>query len=443
MNVKGTIFFLIGLLMTFSVKSQDNFDIIRMMHYNLLNYRNTTPQCDGTTNPPATKDAALKTILNHAKPDLVTLNEIGANPINANRLLSNAFVVTGMDYDFANYSNNASSSLVNMLFYNRNRLVLQKQTLIDKALSGQLLVRVIDVYSLYYKDPIGLAAGDTVFFHVAVAHLKAGDTQADKDERARMTEALMAYIQKTKTKPENWIISGDFNIQSSTETSYQNLINHSVTDIRFFDPADASGTWNNNANFAGLHTQSTRTSSTSGGCFSSSGLDDRFDFILANKEIMDNALHLGYIKNSYKALGQDGSRFNSTINSPANSSVPAEVVTALYNLSDHLPVSMDMKVRKWVLGMKNPVENPFFRVQSPADQSLNLYFNQHVLQPPMVKIFDISGKCLLEMQLPASASKAVNMDISSLKDGLYYLQLSLDGNSLGIQKFIKLPGESR
>ncbi len=115
----------------------------------------------------------------------------------------------------------------------------------------------------------------------------------------------------------------------------------------------------------------------------------------------------------------------------------------MYDMSDHLPVSMDMKVRKWVLGMKNPGENHIFRVQSPADQSLNLHFNQHALQPPLVKIFDISGKCLLEIQLPASASKAVNMDISSLKDGLYYLQLSVEGNPLGIQKFIKLPAESR
>lgn len=443
MNVRGTIFFLIGLLMTYSVKSQDNFDIIRMMHYNLLNYRNTTPQCDGTTNPPATKDAALKTILNHAKPDLVTLNEIGANPVNANRLLTNAFVVDGMDYDFANYSNNASSSLVNMLFYNRNRLVIQKQTMIDKSVSGQLLVRVIDIYTLYYKDPIGLAAGDTVFFHAAVAHLKAGDTQADKEERARMTEALMAYIQKTKTKPENWILSGDFNIQSSTETSYQNLINHSVSDIRFFDPADASGTWNNNANFAGLHTQSTRTSSTNGGCFSSSGLDDRFDFILANKEVMDNSLHLQYIKNSYKAIGQDGNRFNSTINSPTNNSVPTDVVTALYNLSDHLPVAMDMKVRKWVLGQEPSTSGARFRVQNPAFQNLQLQLDEKGKRNLTILIVDISGKTVLEEAYPMTDTKEISLDISGLRDGLYYVRVISEGTSTGVQKFVKLSSESR
>lgn len=423
--------------------AQDNFDIIRMMHYNLLNYRNTTPQCDGTTNPPATKDAALKTILNHAKPDLVTLNEIGANPVNANRLLSNAFVVDGMDYDFANYSNNASSSIVNMLFYNRNRLVLQRQNIIDKAVNGALLVRVIDIYTLYYKDPIGLAAGDTVFFHAAVTHLKAGDTQADKDERARMTEALMAYIEKTKTAPMNWLISGDFNIQSSTETSYQNLISHKTERIRFFDPAESPGTWNNNANFANLHTQSTRTSSTSGGCFSSSGLDDRFDFILAGEEIMDNSQNLGYIKNSYKALGQDGNRFNSTINSPANNSAPAEIITALYNLSDHLPVTLDLKVRKWVAGSNPSASQPAFNIQNPAFQTLTIYFEQEASSYPLVKITDMSGNTVLQWNSQETNQRSADIDISGLLPGMYFLSVTDRNMKTGYTKFVKPAGESR
>ena len=101
--------------------AQENIDIIKMMHYNILNYRNTTTWCDGSTNPPTDKDAHLKTILNHVKPDIVTLNEIGSNPVNASRLLSNAFVVAGMDYDFGKFSNQANSSLVNMMFYNKKK----------------------------------------------------------------------------------------------------------------------------------------------------------------------------------------------------------------------------------------------------------------------------------------------------------------------------------
>ena len=42
-------------------------------------------------------------------------------------------------------------------------------------------------------------------------------------------------------------------------------------------------------------------------------MDDRFDFILASNEIMKNVDKIEYISGTYKALGQDGNRFNGSI----------------------------------------------------------------------------------------------------------------------------------
>ncbi len=423
-NMRNLISFLL-LFFVISVQAQESFDYYRVMHYNLLNYRNTTDQCDATTNSPTSKDAYLKTILNYVKPDIVTLNEVGANPVNASRLLSNAFVVSGKDYDFANYTNNGSSSLVNLLFFDKNKFRLYRQESIDKSIEGQLLVRLIDIYTLYYHEPVGLSFGDTIFLHVAVAHLKAGDTSADKEERKRMTAALLHRMRQLKTKPQNWLLCGDFNIQSSTESSYQQLLNDSNALIRFYDPVNSPGTWNNNANFSNLHTQSTRSSSTNGGCFSSSGLDDRFDFILASEEIIKNTQWVGYLKNSYKAIGQDGGRFNSSINSPANIQVPSEVVDALYNMSDHLPVMLELSFRTWIIHTaQNQKSN--LKLFQPVRQNLILEGEL----PEQIEISDISGRKIKTILIGQSSGHFESF-VGDIRQGVYVARFIYhDGSEL-------------
>jgi hypothetical protein len=52
---------------------------------------------------------------------------------------------------------------------------------------------------------------------------------------------------------------GDYNIDASVETSYQNLVAVGGGGSgRMFDPLNQPGTWHDNGNFAAIHTQSTR-----------------------------------------------------------------------------------------------------------------------------------------------------------------------------------------
>ncbi len=53
-----------------------------------------------------------------------------------------------------------------------------------------------------------------------------------------------------------------------------------------------------------------------------------------------------YVAGSLTPVGNDGLHFNSSINSPTNNSVPAAVLTALYEMSDHLPVYVDIDVER-------------------------------------------------------------------------------------------------
>jgi endonuclease/exonuclease/phosphatase family metal-dependent hydrolase len=387
------------------------------MHYNLLNYRNTTNQCTSTTNDPEEKDKSLATIIAATQPDIFTINEMGANWLNPSKLLKNALNKgNGIVYDQAEFSNNSFSDLTNMLFFNSALLSYEGQESISKDAGNQDLVRVIDVYRLYLKDAEALTKGDTLFFNVVVAHLKAGSASADKDQRAAMTAALMDFL-KNKRPGENYLMCGDFNIQSSSEECYQNLTVKPETSVRFYDPVDAAGSWNEKSIYANLHTQSTRVSSTSGGCFSGGGLDDRFDFILIGKELKDYAFKAKYIEGSYKALGQDSRRFNSTINSPINTSVSSAVSQALYDLSDHLPVILELEIGPVFAQIEAPkVQVPKFILKESA-----LHLSQ-AKEDLTVEILDNSGRILT--QKTVKKGNAEQIDLQNFATGIYLLRYS-------------------
>lgn len=106
------------------------------------------------------------------------------------------------------------------------------------------------------------------------------------------------------------------------------------------DPINMPGNWNNNSSFASIHTQSTRSGENLD-CGSQGGSDDRFDQILVSPNVMNGTDSLRYLTNSYIAVGNDGSHFNtSLISAPTNTMYPDSVVRALYYMSDHLPVAM-------------------------------------------------------------------------------------------------------
>lgn len=432
-KIKKTLLFSLLLSIGFSDFAQST-DTLRVMAYNLLFYRQTTSFCPATVNNTTVKDNAMEDIIDHVVPDILVVNEMGGgSAVNAFRLLQNALNQNGRSfYSMAN-STGIGNSLVNMLYYNNQKLVLESQTTIDKDLNNNNLVRLIDVYTLYYNSPNLASSLDTTRIHVLAAHLKAGSTSSNQAERARATEAVMAYLDSNNATG-NYIMAGDFNLARSTEAAYQDLINYVDPTLRFFDPVNVAGSWSNNSIFAALHTQSTHTS---GGCFAGGGMDDRFDFILISDEIRNNTDDVRYIPNTYQALGQDGLRFNQTIISPTNNSVPSVVSQALFNMSDHLPVIMDMEVSisgALSLAKTNPISK--LKFANPTSGQLLIDLSNQKTQIKEVQILSITGK-LIDLKRIDTESY-LEFDLQDLPNGTYFIKVINQGYQQKVEKLIKI-----
>lgn len=309
-------------------------DTISVMQYNLLHFGNLTSYCNLSNNDPEEKKIWLKTIFDHYLPDVLSVNEISPNPGYHDLILNEVINTSGRDhYAAAAATNLAGSDIINMLYFNTQKVGLAAQDVVEYWL------RDINVYKLYHRSTSLQAAGDTNFFYLFSAHFKAGTTAADKNQRATMAQAVVDYIAAAQLSAP-CILAGDLNLQGSSEPAWQTLTTQTASFSAFADPAGQVGNWNKNPDFAIVHNQSTRT--IADGCAATGGMDDRFDFILVNDTLFSNEAKLRYIPQSFRTPGQDGLRFDGSLIDPPNFSAPAAVIEAMYNLSDHLPVMIDL-----------------------------------------------------------------------------------------------------
>ncbi|HOI86779.1 MAG TPA: hypothetical protein PLV51_02855 [Lentimicrobium sp.] len=409
---------LLTALIVLSLNAQDTLTI---MHYNILNYGNYSSYCTSANNNHEVKDGYLRTIIAHTQPHIFTVNEVSQYDFYHTRLLNN---VLNHDVDYyrrAAITNIAGSSIINGFFYDSRKFVLHSQSI------PQSYVRDINLYRLYYRSS-SLAAGDTTWINCIVAHLKASSGSTNAAARASMTSAVMTWL-RTNALPGNYLIMGDFNLYTSSEEAYQNLINpiNANQAFRFYDPVDTPGNWSNNYAYAGVHTQS--VSSSGNGCQASGGLDDRFDFILASGSIMNGTEGIRYLEGSYEAIGQDGNHFNKSINDyPSNVSVPSAVLNALASNSDHLPVVMKVVAGK----------GPNSIAERPA-QSFHAYVYAREGDTPGLGIIAAKAmKCSIEIHNPAGAlisrkdysltggRNDLNVEMPFTGKGLYLLSVTDD-----------------
>lgn len=188
--------------------------------------------------------------------------------------------------------------------------------------------------------PVGYTSAAANFW-VYGGHLMATDATG----RANQTSAMRANANALGTG-SHAIFAGDFNMDSNQEQAWLNLVTGTGAGraVDPLNPANASQTWNNNAAFAAIHTQSTRTGNTpdnDGGA--TGGMDDRFDVQLSTQPFHDGE-GLAYIANSYRAFGNDGQHFNAAINASPAIPLGSAVANALWDASDHLPVVADYQL---------------------------------------------------------------------------------------------------
>ncbi len=404
-------------LLFFSLYVSASADTLRIMHYNLLYYGYDTNFCNQQNNNIADKEKNLRTIIAHFQPHILTVNELGRGEANLQNVRDNVLnLISEQSYEFASYTNLAGSNIVNGLFYNTSKFGISRQAI------PNTLLRDINLVTFFYRSPDLPITRDTIFLTCIVGHLKAGQTSSDQQTRTTMVSNVMQYLNEHLTD-HNILIMGDFNMRSSHEQAYQLMVNHPNPGIRLYDPVDAPGVWNNNSAMAFLHTQSTRTGSHP--CFVTGGLDDRFDFILINNAVLSGSKGFKYLENSYKTAGQDGLRFDQSLISPPNLSEPPEVIMAMYNFSDHLPVMMEL-----VVNSKNAIisesTTPSFqiRAKNPVYATLEVLISTELQADLQIRIFNMAGNMVMTSTLNAEGINSwYKKDVSALAPGFYTITI--------------------
>ena len=317
-------------------------DTVSVVTYNVNNYGYpSTSSCPLKGSP--LRHQYLRTVMDYLNPDIVAFEKMNGTPATFSidtiqkKVLDS--VCAGC-YAAAAFTNVSGYQKVNSLFYKTAKFGYLGTTSIFTADNN---ISDINLHKLYYKSPDLSTTNDTIFLSVIVAHISSGSGSAS--DRATQIGGAANWLKAHTTTPSNYIFLGDFNTQSSTESCYQKLVNAADTNTRFYDPPNQPGNWSaNGAAFAKYLTQSTRTSDP-GDCAATGGINDRFDHILCTNPIMNGTKQVKYIPNSFTVVGQDGLHTNKAINaSPANTSVPTNVLNALYLMSEHLPVALKLAI---------------------------------------------------------------------------------------------------
>jgi hypothetical protein len=194
--------------------------------------------------------------------------------------------------------------------------------------------------------PVGYTSPDSEFYVYAI-HLKAGDSLNEKNQRATEAANLRSDADALG-EGKHIIFAGDFNLLGSSEGAWSNM--RAPGNGQAFDvndcPFDANDClcdvncpceWRDNEIYKIIHTQSTREDPCRG--MAGGGMDDRFDFQLVTGEFFDGE-GPEYVPGSFHVFGNNGTHNMNSWISSGNGASP-EVLAALENTSDHLPIVAD------------------------------------------------------------------------------------------------------
>ena len=411
--MRHTFIFLSLLFFSISCFAQNS---IKTMFYNVLEFPELNPN----------RITLLQDILQDYSPDIFMVCELqsqeGADVILNVGLNSNG----NSNYSAAPYFENQSGGgdLQQALFYRNDMFVLENTEIINTP------VRDINKYTLL----LNTESQDTnpIRIYAYVTHLKSSQGSANQQLRLSMVEA---FVNDTQQLEDDAFVlfAGDFNIYTSTEPAYLEILDQ-TNSLAMADPIDTPGSWNNNEDFREVHTQSTRTSSSGFGGGAGGGLDDRFDFIMVSQNMMTNP-NLLYKADSYKAYGNNGNCYNNNINDINCGGVYNQIIRdALYNMSDHLPVVMELETDQEIVILDIPqqmVVQPFSLKSTLVSDVLTVYSPQGDTQDDSFVVFNTLGQEILNFKTKANTTI---IDVSQLAKGVYYLTNTSSNQTL---KFLK------
>ena len=423
---KNKIFITFILLLGFTLSASAQNTTLKVMQYDLLNYGNNTGDCNTSNNNVNDKNGYIRTILTAYYPDILTVCEMGKDQSLPYNFLDNNLNINGVDYWRTEPGTITSATLTNCIFYNSLKLTYKNHV------TAQTTTRAVDVYNFEVNN------NEKTRITFVIAHLKAGSYSSDADKRRIMAENTMNYLERYYREC-NVLIMGDFNLYSSSEQAYQTLTDRTTYPNSYFiDPLYPYGVgeWHDDSYYKDYHTQSTHSSNDSD-CHVSGGLDDRFDFILMSENIYSGRDGVRYISGSYNALGQDGKHFNKSINYPTNSSVSQAVADALFNNSDHLPVTMELQLSHgYGVNELNDNKLCFDIFPNPAVAEINIRFYQDNLGKANLLLYNTLGQVVYSEDVIVSESLSEYViPVENLQKGFYFLKIT---NADGLSETVKV-----
>jgi len=424
----------------FFVSAQAQTDTLKLMTYNVL-YYGDSPPCQA---PHDVLHGYLKTIVSYTKPDIFGLIKLAAPKQDGDpyatapmgwpdSILKYAMNAAYADrYAYAPYSNDAKANNIELLVYNR-----QKLGYAGKVCSYSNIID-FNTYKLFYKDPNLSRTHDTTFLYVTLNHDKSGDESVKV--RAGQIKGEMSSIQQHFTHLANHINMGDFNVRGSDEPFYQTLCFPADTAFQFFDPPfyehklKYPANWDHDPVYAAYFTTSTRQGEFPNGCGTGGGAKNWYDHIFMSSWIMHNANYISYIPNSYRTIGNSGNRYKIAINNPnpANTSVPADVLEALFRFSNKYPVMADLLVTANTTG--NSPKDPEIpgtathsvstvSIDQPVTDVVTVHFSEDMMDQAMTIVYkDMQGN---ELKTKSFKVKNTTMTFPFKQDaGTYHIVLS-------------------
>lgn len=401
------------------------------MFYNVLNFPDQLP---------INRIQYLELIIDDYNPDIFMICELN-NETGANTILSTIQEVNP-NYLRATFAHNSSdddigdtNELQNMLYYDSTKFSLE---IINPgaAIEDQIIIQTNYRDFNHYKLKVNTTDQVTnpLFLNVIVGHLKSSSGTTNQNLRLQMVQALETYFD-TFAPNQYVLLGGDLNLYTNSEPAFQELIDSDTTnDITFIDPADRIGSWSNNTSYIDVFTQSTRNAGSGlGGA--TGGFDDRFDFIMTT-ENMQTASEMSFVDGSYRAYGNNGlvSCYNQDINSSncgisdATDEFPSGIREALYNFSDHLPVTLQLQTDR-TLSTPEYLTTTNFSLIGSNIISDHIKLNVTDTSPTInkLRIINVLGQ---EVKTISLEQKGIIIeDVSTLEPGIYFLtteQLSIE-----------------
>ncbi len=382
-------------------------DTVSLISYNLLRFNSSTE-----------RNLHFRNIIEKIKPDvLITQEMIGQESVN--NFLNNILKNINEKYKAADFIDDEDTDIDQGLFYNSDKFSFISTSQIDGY------PRPIYIFTLKHLD-----TGEQ--FVVYNLHLKASKGSENELARSDQVKELKNYISETNSN--FYIVAGDFNIYSTTESAYKDLF--SITESgkgNLHDLINVVGTYNDPSN-ANIHTQSTRTSQFGGG--SHGGLDDRFDFILFSDSLMYGD-RIFVIDSTYKSFGNDGMHYNSALNVGPNQEVSMNIANSLHDASDHLPVFVKIifsneKIYREVLNVESySVSDKLLFYPNPTKNKLYIQSEDHKINK--LEIYSLNGIKVLDKNIN---SNSCTIDVSKINIGNYLIILNFKDFTQKI-KFVK------